>query len=62
MSTFLQSGKILIKIRRRFMVFNSNGAFIDEIEFNDDMLKSNGINERDKPKINYQTFKEQQAN
>lgn len=39
MSTFLDDGKILIKIRRRFMIFTSDGAFIDEVEFNDDLLK-----------------------
>ncbi len=34
MSTFLDNGKILIRARRRFMVFTSSGAFIDEVEFN----------------------------
>ena len=53
MSTFLESGKILIKIRRRFMVFTGDGAFIDEIEFNNESLKNNEITEKDKPKINY---------
>jgi hypothetical protein len=38
MSTFLEDGKILVKNRRRFMVFTSNGNFIDEVEFNDDIL------------------------
>lgn len=30
MSTFLEDGKILIKIKKRFMVFGPNGAFLDE--------------------------------
>jgi hypothetical protein len=38
MSTFLEDGKILIKIRRRYMVFNCNGAFIDEAQFDDAIL------------------------
>jgi hypothetical protein len=38
MSSFLNDGKILVKIRRRFMVFTSDGAFIDEVEFNEDIL------------------------
>jgi hypothetical protein len=38
MSSFLDDGKILVKIRRRFMVFTGNGDFIDEVEFNDDIL------------------------
>lgn len=38
MSTFLEDGKILVKIRRRLMVFSGNGNFIDEVEFNDDAL------------------------
>jgi len=43
MSTFLDNGKILIKIRRRFMIFTGDGAFIDECEFNEDLLKTNEI-------------------
>jgi hypothetical protein len=39
MSTFLQDGKILIKIRKRYMVFTSNGAFIDEAQFDDSILE-----------------------
>ena len=39
MSTFLADGKILIKIRKRFMVFTTNGAFIDEAQFDDSILK-----------------------
>lgn len=61
MSTFLENGKIMIKIRRRFMIFTNDGAFIDEVEFNDDILKTNELNDKDRPKINYQTFKEQKA-
>jgi hypothetical protein len=39
MSTFLEDGKILIKIRRRYMVFTSNGAFLDEAQFDDSLLE-----------------------
>tara|TARA_B110000285_G_C15032107_1_gene567330 strand:+ start:768 stop:944 length:177 start_codon:yes stop_codon:yes gene_type:complete len=38
MSTFLEDGKILIKIRRRYMVFTCNGAFIDEAQFDDAIM------------------------
>ena len=38
MSSFMSDGKILMKIRRRFMVFTGDGAFIDEVTFNDDVL------------------------
>ena len=40
MSTFLENGKILVKIRRRFMIFTGDGNFIAETEFNDDILAS----------------------
>ena len=39
MSTFIFEGKILVKIRRRFMVFDYKGDFIDEVEFNDGALE-----------------------
>lgn len=35
MATFLESGKILVKIGNRFMVFDEYGVFIDEAEFKD---------------------------
>jgi hypothetical protein len=35
MSTFLENGYILSKIRRRYMVFTSNGAFLDEVDFDE---------------------------
>jgi hypothetical protein len=35
MSTYLEDGKILVKIKSRFMVFTANGAFIDEVVFDD---------------------------
>lgn len=35
------------------MVFTGDGAFIDEIEFNEDSLIDNEITQKDKPKINY---------
>jgi hypothetical protein len=38
MSTFLEDGKIMMKIGKRFMVFTTNGAFIDETHYNDDIL------------------------
>jgi hypothetical protein len=42
LSTFLEDGKILMKIGKRFMVFTTNGAFIDETHYNDEMyLKNN---------------------
>lgn len=33
MSTFVFGGEILIKVSGRFLVFNSRGVFIDEVEF-----------------------------
>jgi len=36
MSTFLEDGNILIRSRRRFMVFTSEGFFKDEVDFNND--------------------------
>lgn len=38
MSTFLEDGKILIKILNRFMVFTPNGGFIDEATFDDSLI------------------------
>lgn len=35
MSTFLDSGDILLKIKNRFMIFDKYGMFIDEAEFKD---------------------------
>ena len=35
MSTFMEDGKILVKIGQRFLLFDENGAFVDEIEFED---------------------------
>jgi len=34
MSTFIENGRILIKNKRRFMVFDDNGKFIGEVTFN----------------------------
>ena len=39
MSTFLQNGNILVKIRRRFMLFTADGGFIEEISFDDSALE-----------------------
>lgn len=36
MSTFLDSGDILVKCENRFLIFNDKGDFIDETEFKDD--------------------------
>ena len=33
MSTFLHNGNILIKIAHRYLLFDSDGGFIDQIEF-----------------------------
>jgi hypothetical protein len=62
MSTFLNDGKILIKIRRRFMVFNINGEFIDEVEFDDDtLIDQKPLEERnDRPSITLKSFREKQ--
>jgi hypothetical protein len=38
-STFLNNEYILIKIRRRFMVFSKNGNFINEMGFENNLLK-----------------------
>jgi len=35
LTTFLDSGEILLKIKFRFMIFDKTGDFIDEIEFKD---------------------------
>ena len=34
MSTYVEGGKILVKVFKRFMVFTQNGEFVDEVEFN----------------------------
>jgi len=35
MTTFLENGEILLKIKNRFLLFTSTGDFTDEIEFKD---------------------------
>ena len=35
MSTFLHDGKIMVKIAQRYMLFDKNGEFIDQIDFED---------------------------
>jgi hypothetical protein len=50
MSTFLENGLILVKLRRRFMVFNSNGSFIDEVEFNTELKPDDDKSESEKEK------------
>jgi hypothetical protein len=34
-STFTEYGDIFLQIESRFMIFNKNGDFIDDLEFND---------------------------
>lgn len=36
LSSYLDDGRILIKVRRRFMVFSRNGAFLSEVSFSDE--------------------------
>lgn len=59
MSSFLDDGKILVKIRRRFMVFTGNGDFIDEVEFNDDILNEHpSLEEKnDRPSKTLKSFR-----
>lgn len=33
LSSFLDDGKIFVKIQRRFMIFTKDGSFIDEVDF-----------------------------
>ena len=47
MSTFLEDGKILIKILNRFMIFTPNGAFIDECQFDDSIMPNSAGNNDD---------------
>ena len=35
MSTFLDNGKILLKVGNRFLLFENDGEFVDEVEFDD---------------------------
>ena len=35
MTTFLDSGDIMLKIQSRYMLFDRTGRFIDEVEFKD---------------------------
>ena len=39
MSSFLGDGKILVRTHNRFMAFERDGKFIDEVEFNNDALE-----------------------
>jgi len=47
MSTFLEDGNILIKIRARYMVYSQAGNFINEVKFDDTNLGK--INKKNKP-------------
>lgn len=62
MSSFLDDGKILVKIRRRFMVFAGDGAFIDEVEFNDYENKEydENVESSTAPGMNLKKFREEQ--
>ena len=53
MSTFLENGNILVKVRNRFMIFTENGAFIDEVEINDDILNYAEIPKKSKTKMTH---------
>jgi len=44
MSTFMPDGKILLRVNQRFMIFNSEGAFIQEVHFKDDGEKDDSTN------------------
>ena len=39
MSTFLTGGQVLLRCRRRFMIFSNTGNYIDEVQFNNEGLK-----------------------
>ena len=41
MSTFLDSGDILIKCDNRFLIYSNKGEFIVEVEFQDSDSKPN---------------------
>ena len=56
MSSFLDDGKILVKIRRRFMVFTGDGAFIDEVEFNDEILDHVNFETKDPMEPGFMTY------
>lgn len=47
MSTFLENGSILLKCRRRFMVFNEEGNFICEATFNNEPLEVRSSSDED---------------
>lgn len=47
LSTFLENGMIMVKNRQRFLLFNSNGNFIDEVEFNNDNMEEGDEDDED---------------
>jgi hypothetical protein len=54
MSTFLEDGNILIKIRARYMVYTQDGNFINEVKFDDTNLgKINRKNKYDDSDSDY---------
>lgn len=38
MSTFITGGNILLRVKSRFMLFSNDGAFIDELGFQNGQL------------------------
>lgn len=73
-STFLETGDILLKLANRFMVFNSDGDFINQVTFKDNtdpektiyrtsLLKSSLMgNINDRQKNNYHPIDEYDSN
>ena len=60
-STYLNDNKILLRVHNRFMLFESDGRFIDEVEFKNDSLISieQQVMQRKKPPMNITKFREQ---
>ena len=45
MSTFLENGNILLKCRKRFIIYSFEGHFISEASFNNDPLDEHSSEE-----------------
>lgn len=41
MSTFLDNGNILIQLEYRYFIYDRNGNFIDEVDFDDVTMERN---------------------
>lgn len=50
LSTFLENGDILLKVKHRFMIFNKNGDFIDQVTFSDIVQQSASQNSLEESK------------